>query len=334
MNNKGPYNAYISAVGSYFPDKIINNDYLASYLDTSNEWIIERTGIRERRYLEDGKAASDMAVKVIESIFEQRGIGPDDIDLLIIPTVSPDMIYPSTACIVQNKLGMKNCWGFDMLAACSGFIFALSTAAQFVQNGTYKKVLVVGTEVMSRLANPNDRNTVVLFGDGAAGVLLEPTEDKNIGILDAILHIDGSGGDYLKQPAGGSAMPASKETVENGLHFIHQDGRSVFKFAVKGMADISAEIMEKNKIKPEDIAYLVPHQANLRIISATAQKMGIGMDKVMLNIDKYGNTTSATIPSCISEYYKEGKLKKGDNLVLASFGAGFTWGSVLVRWAI
>ncbi len=334
MNNKGPFNAYISAVGSYFPDKVINNDYFASYLETSNEWIMERTGIRERRYLEDGKAASDMAVKVIESIFEQRGIGPDDIDLLIIPTVSPDMIYPSTACIVQKKLGMKNCWGFDMLAACSGFIFALSTGAQFVQNGTYKKVLVVGTEVMSRLADPNDRNTVVLFGDGAAGVLLEPTEDKNIGILDAILHIDGSGGDYLKQPAGGSAMPASKETVENGLHFIHQDGRSVFKFAVKGMADISAEIMEKNKIKPEDIAYLVPHQANLRIISATAQKMGIGMDKVMLNIDKYGNTTSATIPSCISEYYKEGKLKKGDNLVLASFGAGFTWGSVLVRWAI
>lgn len=334
MNNKGPYNAYISAVGSYFPDKVINNDYFASYLDTSNEWIMERTGIRERRYLEDGKAASDMAVKVIQSIFEQRGIGPDDIDLLIIPTVSPDMIYPSTACIVQNKLGMKNCWGFDMLAACSGFIFALSTAAQFVQNGTYKKVLVVGTEVMSRLADPNDRNTVVLFGDGAAGILLEPTEDRNIGILDAILHIDGSGGDYLKQPAGGSAMPASKETVENRLHYIHQDGRSVFKFAVKGMADISAEIMEKNNIKPDDIAYLVPHQANLRIISATAQKMGIGMDKVMLNIDKYGNTTSATIPSCISEYYKEGKLKKGDNLVLASFGAGFTWGSVLVRWAI
>lgn len=334
MINKGPYNAYISAVGSYFPEKVINNDYFASYLDTSNEWIMERTGIRERRYLEDGKAASDMAVKVIESIFEQRAIGPDDIDLLIIPTVSPDMIYPSTACIIQNKLGMKNCWGFDMLAACSGFIFALSTAAQFIQNGTYKKVLVVGTEVMSRLADPNDRNTVVLFGDGAAGVLLEPTEDKNIGILDAILHIDGLGGDYLKQPAGGSAMPASKETVENGLHFIHQDGRSVFKFAVKGMADISAEIMEKNNMKPEDIAYLVPHQANLRIISATAQKMGIGMDKVMLNIDKYGNTTSATIPSCISEYYKEGKLKKGDNLVLASFGAGFTWGSVLVRWAI
>lgn len=334
MNNKGPYNAYISAVGSYFPEKVINNDYFASYLDTSDEWIMERTGIRERRYLEEGKASSDMAVKVIESILEKRGIGPDEIDLLIIPTVSPDMIYPSTACIVQNKLGMKNCWGFDMLAACSGFIFALTTGAQFVQNGMYKKVLVVGTEVMSRLADPNDRNTVVLFGDGAAGVLLEPTEDKNIGILDSILHIDGSGGDYLKQPAGGSAMPASKETVENGLHYIHQDGRSVFKFAVKGMADISAEIMEKNNLKSDDIAYLVPHQANLRIISATAQKMGIGMEKVMLNIEKYGNTTSATIPSCISEYFKEGKLKKGDNLVLASFGAGFTWGSVLVRWAI
>lgn len=334
MNNKGPYNAYISAVGSYFPEKVINNDYFASYLDTSDEWIMERTGIRERRYLEEGKASSDMAVKVIESILEKRGIGPDEIDLLIIPTVSPDMIYPSTACIVQNKLGMKNCWGFDMLAACSGFIFALITGAQFVQNGMYKKVLVVGAEVMSRLADPNDRNTVVLFGDGAAGVLLEPTEDKNIGILDSILHIDGSGGDYLKQPAGGSAMPASKETVENGLHYIHQDGRSVFKFAVKGMADISAEIMEKNNLKSDDIAYLVPHQANLRIISATAQKMGIGMEKVMLNIEKYGNTTSATIPSCISEYFKEGKLKKGDNLVLASFGAGFTWGSVLVRWAI
>ncbi len=334
MNNKGPYNAYISAVGSYFPDKVINNDYFASYLDTSDEWIVERTGIRERRYLEEGKAASDMAVKVIESILEQRGIGPEEIDLLIIPTVTPDMIYPSTACIVQKKLGMKNCWGFDMLAACSGFIFALTTGAQFVQNGSHKKVLVVGTEVMSRLADPNDRNTVVLFGDGAAGVLLEPTEDKNTGIIDSLLHIDGSGGDYLKQPAGGSAMPTSIETVEKGLHYIHQDGRSVFKFAVKGMADISAEIMGKNNLKPEDVAFLVPHQANLRIISATADRMGIGMEKVMLNIDKYGNTTSATIPSCIYEYFKAGKLKKGDNLVLSSFGAGFTWGSVLVRWAI
>jgi len=334
MINKGPYSAYISAISHFFPENVIHNSYFESYLDTTDQWIVERTGIKERRFLNNDQPTSYAAVKAIDKLFKEFKISPEEIDLLIIPTVSPDMIYPSTTCIVQEELGMKNCWGFDILAACSGFIFALMTGVQFVQSGSHKKVLVVGAEKMSALTNKNDRNTVVLFGDGASAVLLEPTEDKGIGIIDAILHIDGTGGKYLKQPAGGSLMPASIETVTKGLHYVHQDGRAVFKEAVKGMADVSIEIMKNNNLTSDDIAFLVPHQANLRIIQATAERMGLVKEKVMINIHKYGNTTSATIPSCISEFYHDGQLEKGDNLILASFGAGFTWGSVFLRWAI
>lgn len=334
MSKTSKYNAYVSAVGHWMPEKVVTNKYFESYLDTSDEWIKTRTGIHERRFLEKDQPTSYAAVKAIEATLNKRGITPDDIDLLIIATVTPDMIYPSTACVVQDKIGAKNCWGFDILAACSGFIFALTTGAQFIESGTHKKVLVVGAEKMSAIVNMQDRNTCVLFGDGAAAFLLEPTEDKTIGILDTDLHIDGSGGVFLKQPAGGSLNPTSLETVEKGMQFVHQEGQAVFKAAVKGMSDISVEIMEKNNLKSEDIAFLVPHQANIRIIKGCADRMKVGMDKVMVNIHKYGNTTSATIPSCVSEYYEAGKLKKGDNIILTSFGAGWTWGSILIKWAI
>jgi 3-oxoacyl-[acyl-carrier-protein] synthase III len=334
MSKDSKYNAYISGIGHFIPPKVINNKYFEKYLETSDKWIMDRTGISERRYLEDDQPISYASTKAIEMLMQERNMTADEIDLIIVATVSPDHSYPSTACIIQNNLGAKNCWGFDLSAACSGFVFAIMTGAQFIESGMHKKVIVVGADKMSILADPLDRNTVVLFGDGAAAVLLEPTEDKTIGILDSLLHIDGIGGKYLKQQAGGSATPTSAETVEKRLHYIYQDGRAVFLAAVKGMADISVEIMEKNNLKPEDVAYLVPHQANLRIIAATADRMKISMDKVMLNIHKYGNTTSATIPLCISEYYREGKLKKGDNIILASFGAGYTWGSVLIKWAI
>lgn len=334
MGKNSNLNAYISAVAHWMPEKVITNDYFAKYLDTSDEWIKTRTGISERRFLEDGQPTSYAGVKALEKLLEKRGIGPDEIDLLIVATVTPDMIYPSTACVIQNKIGAKNCWGYDILAACSGFIFALTTGAQFIESGLHKKVVILGAEKMSAIVDMNDRNTCVLFGDGAAAVLLEPTEDRSYGVLDSILRIDGEGGKYLYQPAGGSLHPASLETVQKKMHYVHQDGRAVFIAAVKGMADVSVEIMQRNNLQADEVAYLVPHQANLRIIQACAERMGLGMDKVMVNIHKYGNTTSATIPSCLSEYYEEGKIKKGDYLVLSSFGAGYTWGSVLLRWAI
>jgi 3-oxoacyl-[acyl-carrier-protein] synthase-3 len=274
-----------------------------------------------------------MAIKAIEQLLKNRGIGIEEIDLIIVATVTPDMIYPSTACVIQKEIGAINAWGFDLLAACSGFIFSITTAMQFVQSGSHKKVIVVGADKMSAITNMEDRNTCLLFGDAAGAILLEPTEDRNYGIVDAIMKIDGEGGKYLYQLGGGSLHPASHETVDKRMHFVYQDGKTVFKEAVKGMADVSYEIMKKNNLKPKDISYLVPHQANLRIINACAERMGISMDKVMVNIHKYGNTTSATLPTCISEYWHEGKVKKGDNLILSSFGAGYTWGSVLLKWA-
>ncbi len=334
MSKQTKYNAFVSAVGHWMPERVITNKYFESYLDTSDEWIKARTGIAERRFLEDNQPTSYAAVKAIEVVLKNRGITPNEIDLIIVATVTPDMIYPSTACIIQEKIGAKNCWGYDILAACSGFIFALATGSQFIETGMHKKVLVVGAEKMSAIVNMQDRNTCVLFGDGAAAFLLEPTEDKSYGILDSILHIDGSGGKFLFQPAGGSLNPTSHDTVDKGMQFVHQEGQAVFKEAVKGMADVSVEIIERNNLKPEDIAFLVPHQANMRIIQATADRAKLSMDKVMVNIHKYGNTTSATIPSCVSEYWQEGKIKKGDNIVLTSFGAGFTWGSILLKWAI
>ena len=334
MSKSNKLNAYVSAVAHWMPEKIVTNKHFADYLDTSDEWIKTRTGITERRFLEDDQPTSYAAVKAIEKILKQRGITADELDLIIVATVTPDTIYPSTACVIQDKIGAKNCWGFDILAACSGFLFALNTGAQFIVSGAHKKVLVVGAEKMSAIVNMKDRNTCVLFGDGAAAFLLEPTEDKSIGILDSVLHIDGSGGTHLTQKAGGSLNPASHETVDKGMHYVYQEGQAVFKAAVKGMADVSVEIMERNNLTADDVAYLVPHQANLRIIKVCADRMNVGMDKVMLNIHKYGNTTSATIPSCVSEYYQDGKIKKGDYLILSSFGAGWTWGSILIRWAI
>ena len=334
MTNKGPFNAYISAVGHYFPEKVISNQYFVNYLDTTDEWIRTRTGIVERRFAEPDQPTSFMAVNAARMALENRGMSPDELDLIIVATVSPDMIYPSTACLVQDKLGAKNCWGYDILAACSGFIFALTTAVQFIQSGVHKKIMVIGADKMSMMIDMQDRNTCLLFGDAAAAVIVEPTEDKTLGILDSIMHIDGMGAKYLYQPGGGSLNPTTHETVEKRMHYVHQAGQNVFKEAVKGMADVSVEIMKRNNLIAEDIAYLVPHQANFRIIQATADRMGVSMDKVMLNIHKFGNTTSATIPSCISEYWQDGKIKKGDNIILTSFGAGFTWGSILLKWAI
>lgn len=333
MSKTSPVNAMITAVGHYVPEKVIDNKYFESFLDTNDLWIQTRTGIKERRYLDKDKPTSTMAIPAVQMLLKNRGITADELDVIIVSTVTPDMPYPSTACIIQEAIGAKNCWGFDLSAACSGFLFAINTGAKLIESGSYKKVLIVGADKMTSIANFKDRNTCILFGDGAAAVLLEPTEDKEFGIIDSILHIDGSGGEFLYQPGGGSLHPASHETVDKDMHYVHQDGKAVFKVAVVGMADVSEEIVLKNNLKGEDISYLVPHQANMRIITAAGERMGLPPEKVMVNIHKYGNTTCATIPLCISEYWHEGKIKKGDYIVLASFGAGYTWGSVLVRWA-
>jgi len=323
--------AIISSIAHYVPPDIYTNEYFEKYLDTSHEWIMERTGIAERRFSKNG-ANSDLIIPAAKECMEKRGIGPDDIDCIVVPTVTPDHMFPSTACVVQNKLGIKKAWGFDLSAACSGFLFALVTAAKLVESGAVKRLLLCGSDKMSSIVNFDDRAQAVLFGDGAGVVLIENSDDPEYGLQDFILQIDGSGGQYLKQVAGGSFKPASIETVMNKEHYIYQDGQAVFKAAVKGMADVTVEIMEKNGLKGEDIAWLVPHQANLRIISATAKRMGLEMDKVMVNIEKYGNTTAATIPLCLSEWYQAGKLKKGDKIILASFGAGFTWGAIYFVW--
>ncbi|MDH7604039.1 MAG: beta-ketoacyl-ACP synthase III [Melioribacter sp.] len=326
-------NATITAVGMYVPDKILDNKYFESIVDTTDEWITTRTGIKERRILEKG-ATSDLAVEAVKDLMKNSNLKPEEIDIIIVATITPDMFFPSTACLVQEKIGAKNAWGFDLSAACSGFLFALQTAASFIESGKYKKVLVIGADKMSSITDYTDRNNCILFGDAASAVLLEPTEDLNYGIKDSLLFCDGSGKDSLYMKAGGSLYPATIETVQNKWHYIYQDGKTVFKVAVKGMADVSYEIMNKNNLKADDIAYLVPHQANLRIINATAERMGLSLDKVMINIHKYGNTTAATIPLCLTEYYREGKLKKGDNLILAAFGAGFTWGAIYLTWSI
>ncbi|MFZ1730135.1 MAG: beta-ketoacyl-ACP synthase III [Bacteroidota bacterium] len=325
--------AAITAVGHYAPEKVVPNSYFATYLDTTEEWIMTRTGIRERRFLENG-ATSDMAVEAAKKALAMRGIGPEEVECIIVATVTPDMFFPSTAALVQTKLGAKNAWGFDLSGACSGFLFALATGAQFIKSGTHKKVLVIGADKMTSIMDMQDRNTCVLFGDGGAAVLLEPSEEEGYGVLDWVNYIDGSGMEALHMKAGGSLRPSTIETVENRMHYITQDGKAVFKVAVVGMADVSEEIMKRNNLASEDVAWLVPHQANLRIIKSTADRMGVGMDRVMINIDRYGNTTAATIPSCLAEYHNDGRLKRGDNIVLASFGAGWTWGASLVRWSI
>jgi len=323
--------AHITAVGHYAPEKLLTNADLERMVDTTDEWIRTRTGIYERHILEGG-ASSDMAVEAINKMLKKRGIGPEQIDLIIVATISPDMFFPSTACIIQDKIGAKKAWGFDLSAACSGFLFALVVGAQFIENGAYKKVVVVGTDVMSRITDYTDRNTCVLFGDAAGAILLEPTEDTSVGILDHIMYTDGSGGKVLYMKGGGSLNPPTHETVDKGMHYLYQDGKAVFKVAVIGMAEVSAEIMDRNGLTGKDVDWLVPHQANLRIIDACAERMGLDKTKVMVNIERYGNTTAATIPMCLSEWWQSGKLRTGQTIVLASFGAGFTWGSVLIKW--
>lgn len=317
----------------YFPEKIYDNAYFEKIVDTTDEWIRTRTGIVERRILEHG-ATSDLATGAALDLLKSKNLSPEEIDVIIVATVTPDMFFPATACLVQDNIGAKNAWGFDLSAACSGFLFAYQTGCSLIESGKYKKVMVIGADKMSAITDYTDRNTSILFGDGGAAILLEPTEDVNLGLQDSLLRVDGSGREALYMKGGGSLNPPTRETVDKKLHFIYQDGKAVFKVAVKGMADISFEIMQKNNLKSEDIAYLVPHQANMRIIDATAERMGLSKDKVMINIYKYGNTTAATIPSCLVEYYREGKLKKGDKIILSAFGAGFTWGASYLVWAM
>ena len=304
-------------------------------VDTSDTWIRERTGIIERHIVEKGVATSDLAYEASKKVLEQRGLRPTDIEVIIVATVTPDTFFPSTACLLQNKLGATGAWGFDLSAACSGFLFALATGAQFIANGTHKKVLVVGADVMSSIIDYQDRDTCVIFGDAAGAVLLEPAEpdDGEIGILDFLHEIDGSGGCYLQMPAGGSRLPSSVETVQRKLHYVHQDGPQVFKYAVRKMYEVSQAILARNSLTAADIDVLIPHQANRRIIQATAERMGLGCDKVLINIDRYGNTTAATIPLATNDAIQQGKLKKGSLALYAAAGAGYTVGAVLVRWA-
>lgn len=300
-------------------------------VDTTDEWIMQRIGIKERRILKgEGKATSDMGAEAVKGLLEKTGTSPGEIDLLICATITPDMPFPATANIIAHKADIHNAWSFDLNAACSGFIFALATAAQFIESGRYRKVIVTGSDKMSAITNYSDRTTCPLFGDAGTAVLLEPTIEE-VGVFDYIHRVDGLGRHHLHMKAGGSLRPASKETVENREHFVYQEGQTVFKYAVTGMADVAAEIMQKHSLAPEDIAWLVPHQANMRIIEATARRMGLDRNKVMINIAKYGNTTAATIPLCLWDFEKQ--LRKGDNVILAAFGAGFTWGSVYLKWA-
>lgn len=323
--------AAITAVGGYVPDFVMTNDELAKFVDTNDEWITSRTGIKERRVLNiPGKATSDMMVFAVEQLLKKRGITALDIDLLIVGTITGDYIFPSTANVICDKIGAKNAWGYDLSAACSGFIFALATGSQFIETGRYKKVVVIGVDKMSAILNYEDRATCVIFGDGGGAVLLEPSEDEN-GLQDFILKSDGSGRNYLYQVAGGSFMPPSHESIDKKLHYVHQEGQTVFKHAVVNMAEVSAEIMAKNNLTSDDVTYLLPHQANKRICEATANRMGLSADKMLMNIERYGNTTAGTIPLLLWDYEK--LFKKGDNLILSAFGGGFTWGSIWIKWA-
>lgn len=323
--------AAITAVGGYVPEDRLTNFDLEKIVDTTDEWIRTRTGIEERRILKgEGKGTSELIAPAVKLLCEKRGIDPIEIDCLIVATVTPDMVFPATANIVCDKIGAKNAWGYDVSAACSGFLYALTQGAALIESGRYKKVVVAGGDKMSAIVDYTDRTTCIIFGDGGGAVLLEPNTE-GLGVQDSILKSDGSGGQFLRMKAGGSAYPASAETVANREHYAYQEGQTVFKFAVKGMADVSAELLERNQLTGNDITWLVPHQANLRIIDATANRIGLPKEKVMINIQKYGNTTAGTIPLCLWEW--ENQLKKGDRLVLAAFGGGFTWGATLITWA-
>ncbi|MBN2350864.1 MAG: ketoacyl-ACP synthase III [Bacteroidales bacterium] len=323
--------AAITGVGGYVPEDVLDNFELSKMVDTSDDWIMQRIGIKERRILkEKGKATSDLGAKAVEQLFEKTGTTPDEIDFLICPTITSDMAFPATANLIAHKVGIKNVFNFDISAACSGFLFALETACRFIESGGYKKIVVVGADMMSSITDYTDRTTCPLFGDGAGAVLLEAT-NEDFGIIDRILSVDGSGEKYLHMKAGGSLKPPSHETIDSREHFVYQEGQAVFKVAVSNMADVSVEIMKRNNLSPDELTWLVPHQANMRIIEAVARRMNISKEQVMINIHKFGNTTAATIPLCLWDY--EHMLKKGDNLILTAFGGGFTWGSIYLKWA-
>jgi 3-oxoacyl-[acyl-carrier-protein] synthase-3 len=322
----------VTGIHGYVPEYRLTNKELETLVDTNDEWIMSRTGIKERRILKgENQGTSVLGIGAVKGLLEKTGTDPLDVELIICATVTPDMPFPATANIIADKVGAKNSFSFDIGAACSGFLYALQLGAQFIQAGTHKKVVVVGADKMSAIVDYQDRTTCILFGDGAGAVLLEPTTEK-LGVMDAILKADGSGENFLHMKAGGSRKPATLETIANREHYAYQEGATVFKFAVTNMADVSAEVMERNGLTGDDIAWLVPHQANKRIIDATANRMGVGPEKVMMNIERYGNTTAATIPLCLWEY--ESQLKKGDNLILAAFGGGFTWGAIYLKWAL
>ena len=323
--------AAITGIHGYVPEYILTNKELEKIVDTNDEWITSRTGIKERRILKgEGQGASVLGIHAVKGLLKKTNIAAEDVDLIICATATPDMLFPATACIIADKVGASNAFAYDLMAACSGFLFALSTASKFIETGSYKKIIVVGADKMSSIVDYEDRTTCIIFGDGAGAVMLEPTNEGN-GIQDSILKSDGSGSEFLHMKAGGSAFPASHETIDAKKHYVFQEGQSVFKAAVTSMADVSEEIMKRNNLTADDVAWLVPHQANQRIIDATARRMGVGSEKVMLNIEKYGNTTNGTIPLCLWEW--ENKLKKGDTLILAAFGGGFTWGSIYLKWA-
>jgi len=328
-----PIRAKISALGTYVPPRLLTNADLERMVDTNNEWIMARVGIRERHIVEKGVATSDLAVEASRKALSQRGLSPSDIEAIIVGTVTPDMLFPSTACVVQNKLGAKGAWGFDLSAACSAFVYSLQVGAQFIAAGTHKRVLAIGSDVMSSIIDYTDRATCVIFGDGAGAALLEPAEDDSVGLIDFIHEVDGSGGQFLYMPGGGSLNPTSKETLAKRMHYVHQDGQQVFKFAVRKQTELCQKLLERNGLKGADIDVFIPHQANLRIINATADRLGLRPESVVVNIDRFGNTTAGTIPLAMNTAIEEGKLKKGSLVMLASVGAGFTIGATLLRWA-
>jgi 3-oxoacyl-[acyl-carrier-protein] synthase-3 len=325
--------AKITALGCYVPPRVLTNFDLEKMVATNNQWILDRTGISERHIAAPDVATSDMAVEAAKIALAERGIDASDLDAILLCTVTPDMLFPSTACLVQHRLGAKGAWGFDLIAACSSFLFGLTTAAHLVGAGTHRKVLVIGADTMSRIVDYTDRATCILFGDGAGAFLVEPSEDDSLGFIDFLNEIDGSGGEFLKMPAGGSRLPASLETVQNRQHFVHQEGQQVFKFAVRRMYEVCRDLLARNSVSPDDIAALIPHQANRRIITACAERLGIDPERVVINIDRYGNTTSATVPLATRDALVAGRIKKGDLVLFAAVGAGYTVGANLWRWA-
>ena len=325
--------AKISALGTYVPPRLLTNEDLEKMVDTNHDWIMERTGIRQRHIAEKGVATSDLSVEAAKKALSERGLKPTDLEAILVATVTPDMLFPSTACLVQHKLGAKGAWGFDLSAACSAFVYALQVGSQFIATGAHKKVMVIGADVMSSIIDYTDRATCVIFGDGAGAVILEPAENDSVGMIDFIHEVDGSGGCSLYMPGGGSLHPATHETVDKKMHYVHQDGQAVFKFAVRKQAEICEKILQRNGLKGSDIDAFIPHQANRRIITATADRLGLKSESVIINIDRYGNTTAGTVPLAMDTARQEGRLKKGDLVLLASVGAGFTVGATLLRWA-